>query len=51
MEMISLYEVFENKWGRFVLVRDGTFIVDSGTEKEPLMELWKCIEKLKERRK
>lgn len=46
-----MYEVFKNRYERFVLVRDGTFIVDSSTEKEPLMELWKCIEKLKERRK
>ena len=46
-----MYEVFENKFGRFVLVRDGTFIVDSGTQREPLEELQKCIEKLKERRK
>jgi len=46
-----MYEVFENKHGRFVLVRDGVFIVDSCAQREPLEELLKCIEKLKERRK
>ena len=46
-----MYEIFKNKWERFVLVRDGTFIVDSCTQRESLEELWKLIEKLKERRK
>jgi len=46
-----MYEVFENKFGRFVLVRDGTFIVDSSTQREPLVELQKLIEKLKERKR
>jgi hypothetical protein len=46
-----MYDIFKNKWERFVLVRDGTFIVDSGTQKEPLEELQKLIEKLKERRR